>query len=114
MSPLVHCMSSSTPEREADRGTVVEEARPEVVKPPLYQVALLNDDYTPMEFVVSVLQMFFAMDLARATQVMLHVHTRGKGVCGVFTREVAETKVTQVNEFSRSHHHPLMCTMEKL
>lgn len=97
------------------QGDVVLEAQKSKVKPPrMFKVLLLNDDYTPMDFVVSVLQMFFAMDHARATQVMLHVHTRGKGVCGVFTREVAETKVTQVNEFSRSHHHPLMCTMEKL
>lgn len=80
----------------------------------MYQVVLLNDDYTPMDFVVAVLQMFFAMNHERATQVMLHVHTRGKGVCGVFTREVAETKVTQVNEFARKHHHPLLCTLEKL
>ncbi|MBK6729209.1 MAG: ATP-dependent Clp protease adapter ClpS [Xanthomonadales bacterium] len=107
-------MTSSPTETDREQGTVVEEARPELAKPPMYQVALLNDDYTPMDFVVSVLQIFFQMDLARATQVMLHVHTRGKGVCGVFTREVAESKVTQVNEFSRSHQHPLMCTMEKL
>lgn len=109
--------ASSTPERpetERDRGLAVEEVRPALEKPPLYQVLLLNDDYTPMEFVVSVLETFFAMDRQKATQVMLHVHTRGKGVCGVFTREVAETKVTQVNEFSRSHQHPLLCTMEKL
>ncbi len=102
------------PERETERGTVVEVARPEVAKPPLYQVVLLNDDYTPMDFVVAVLETFFAMNRQKATQVMLHVHTRGKGVCGVFTREVAETKVTQVNEFSRSHQHPLLCTMEKM
>ncbi len=102
------------PETDRDRGVAVEESRPELEKPPLYQVVLLNDDYTPMEFVVSVLETFFAMDRQKATQVMLHVHTRGKGVCGVFTREVAETKVTQVNEFSRSHQHPLLCTMEKL
>ena len=114
MAETIHCMTHSTPEGDREQGAVVEETRPELAKPPMYQVALLNDDYTPMEFVVSVLQMFFAMDHARATQVMLHVHTRGKGICGVFTREVAETKVTQVNEFSRSHHHPLMCTMEKL
>ncbi|MFN7552993.1 MAG: ATP-dependent Clp protease adapter ClpS [Pseudomonadota bacterium] len=109
--------ASGTPERpeaEPDRGLAVEEVRPGLEKPPLYQVLLLNDDYTPMEFVVSVLETFFAMDRQKATQVMLHVHTRGKGVCGVFTREVAETKVTQVNEFSRSHQHPLLCTMEKL
>jgi ATP-dependent Clp protease adaptor protein ClpS len=94
-------------------GLVVEEARPEVARPPLYQVILLNDDFTPMDFVVVVLETFFSLDRERATQVMLHVHTRGKGVCGVFTREVAETKVTQVNEFSRTHQHPLLCTMEK-
>jgi ATP-dependent Clp protease adaptor protein ClpS len=100
-------------EREFERGVAVAENRPEVARPPLYQVVLLNDDYTPMEFVVGVLQTFFGMDHERATQVMLHVHTRGRGVCGVFTREVAETKVTQVNEFSRSHQHPLLCVMEK-
>ena len=103
------------PERQLEPhpGQVVEEARPEVQRPPLYQVVLLNDDFTPMDFVVVVLETFFNMDRERATQVMLHVHTRGKGVCGVFTREVAETKVTQVNEFSRSHQHPLLCTLEK-
>ncbi len=105
---------SKEPRNEPLHGTVLEEARPEVAKPPMYEVALMNDDYTPMEFVVSVLQMFFALDHARATQVMLAVHTRGKGVCGVFTREVAETKVIQVNEFARSHQHPLLCVMEKL
>ena len=101
------------PQREQQHGLVVEEARPEVQRPPLYQVVLLNDDFTPMDFVVVVLETFFNMDRERATQVMLHVHTRGKGVCGVFTREVAETKVTQVNEFSRAHQHPLLCTLEK-
>jgi len=100
-------------ENEHQRGLVVEEARPEVARPPLYQVLLLNDDFTPMDFVVAVLETFFNMDRERATQVMLHVHTRGRGVCGVYTREVAETKVTQVNEFSRSHQHPLLCTLEK-
>lgn len=100
-------------EHEHDRGLAVEEVRPDVARPPLYQVLLLNDDYTPMEFVVVVLESFFGMNRERATQVMLHVHTRGRGVCGVFTREVAETKVTQVNEFSRTHQHPLLCTMEK-
>ena len=101
------------PQSERHQGLAVEEARPEVVRPPLYQVVLLNDDFTPMDFVIVVLETFFNMERERATQVMLHVHTRGKGVCGVFTREVAETKVTQVNEFSRSHQHPLLCTMEK-
>lgn len=101
------------PNTERERGTLLEEARPEVAKPPMYQVVVLNDDYTPMDFVVTVLETFFAMTRQKATQVMLHVHTRGKGVCGVFTREVAETKVTQVNEFSRSNQHPLLCTMER-
>lgn len=103
-----------TPEIEPEHGVAVETAKPETARPPLYQVVLVNDDYTPMEFVVTVLGTFFNMERERATQVMLHVHTRGKGVCGVFTREVAESKVTQVNEFSRSHQHPLLCTMEKL
>ncbi len=103
----------SDQQTERVHGVVVEEAKPEVERPPLYQVVLLNDDFTPMEFVVAVLETFFNMSREQATQVMLHVHTRGKGVCGVFTREVAETKVTQVNEFSRSHQHPLLCTLEK-
>jgi len=100
-------------EHERDHGALVETGRPEVARPPHYQVLLLNDDYTPMEFVVSVLQQFFNMDLERATQIMLHVHTRGRGVCGLFTREVAESKVAQVNEYSRMNQHPLLCTMEK-
>jgi ATP-dependent Clp protease adaptor protein ClpS len=100
-------------DREHDYGLAVETAKPEVARPPLYQVVLLNDDYTPMDFVVEVLQVFFTMNREKATQVMLHVHTRGKGVCGIFTREVAETKVTQVNEFSKHHQHPLLCTMEQ-
>jgi len=98
------------PLREDDLS--VQEADPEVKEPPLYRVILLNDDYTPMEFVVEILQTFFRMDREQATQVMLHVHTRGKGVCGVFSRDVAETKVDQVTEYAREHNHPLMCTME--
>ena len=106
-------MSGKDVQHEQQHGTLVETAKPETQRPPMYQVVLLNDDYTPMDFVVAVLEMFFAMTRQKATQVMLHVHTRGKGICGVFTREVAETKVTQVNEFSRTHQHPLLCTMEK-
>ena len=94
-------------------GLEVAQARPKLKKPPMYKVLLLNDDYTPMEFVVQVLERFFRMDRVHATQVMLHVHTRGMGVCGVFARDVAETKVVQVNDFSRSHQHPLLCTMEE-
>ncbi len=91
----------------------VQEAKPKVRKPPLYKVVLLNDDYTPMEFVIQVLETFFNMDRENATRIMLHVHTRGKGVCGVFTRDIADTKVSQVNEFSRANEHPLLCTMEE-
>ncbi len=101
------------PEQEGERGVVLAPVRPELQPPPLYRVLLINDDYTPMDFVIEVLQLFFGMNRERATQIMLHVHTRGQGVCGVFTREVAETKVLQVNDFSRTHQHPLMCTMEQ-
>lgn len=101
-------------EQDSGRGLAVESAKPEVARPPLYQVLLLNDDFTPMDFVVEVLRSFFNLDQEQAVQIMLHVHTRGRGVCGVFTREVAETKVTHINEYSRSHQHPLLCTMEKL
>jgi ATP-dependent Clp protease adaptor protein ClpS len=95
-----------------DDDLAVKESRPELKKPPMYQVVLLNDDFTPMEFVVHVLEQFFAMDRAKATRIMLHVHTQGKGLCGIFVREIAETKVAQVNEYSRSNNHPLLCTME--
>ncbi|MEO6365908.1 MAG: ATP-dependent Clp protease adapter ClpS [Luteimonas sp.] len=100
-------------ERDRDHGAVVETAKPETARPPLYSVLILNDDYTPMDFVVEVLVQFFVMNLEKATQIMLHVHTRGRGVCGVYTREVAESKVAQVNEYARLHQHPLLCTMEK-
>lgn len=100
-------------EHEHGHGIAVAPARPDVQRPPLYSVLLLNDDYTPMDFVVDVLIRFFGMNLEKATQVMLHVHTRGRGVCGVFTREIAESKVAQVNEYARMHQHPLLCTMEQ-
>lgn len=100
-------------ESRKGQGIELEEARPEVKLPPMYRVILLNDDYTPMDFVIEILRLFFGMNHDRATQVMLHVHTRGKGVCGVFTFEIAETKVVQVNEYSRQNEHPLKCTMEK-
>lgn len=100
-------------DHEHHHGVLVETGKPEVARPPLYSVLLLNDDYTPMDFVVDVLMRFFPVDLEKATQIMLHVHTRGRGVCGVFTREVAESKVAQVNEYSRLNQHPLLCTMEK-
>ena len=94
-------------------GIAVQESKPDLQVPPMYKVILFNDDYTPMDFVVLVLQQFFAMDIEKATQVMLHVHTRGRGACGVYTREVAESKVSQVNEYARMSQHPLLCTMEK-
>lgn len=94
-------------------GLEVKESGPEVKEPPLYKVVILNDDYTPMEFVVEVLQTFFHLDRNKATQIMLYVHTRGKGVAGVFTYEIAETKVAQVNEFARKNQHPLLCQMEE-
>ncbi|TCO78920.1 ATP-dependent Clp protease adaptor protein ClpS [Plasticicumulans lactativorans] len=106
-------MSQDSDSRSGDGGLAVEKARPQLKPPRMYKVIILNDDYTPMEFVVHVLEYFFSMSREKATQVMLHVHTRGKGVCGVFTREIAETKVEQVNAFSRSHQHPLLCTMEE-
>jgi len=93
-------------------GLAVQEARPKLKKPRMYQVVLLNDDFTPMEFVVLVLERFFSKDRAQATRIMLHVHTEGKGLCGTFMREIAETKVAQVNEFSRGNKHPLLCEME--
>jgi len=92
---------------------VVEPAKPKLAKPPLWKVVLLNDDYTPMEFVVEVLQVFFRLDREEATVVMLHVHRKGKGVCGVFTREIAETKVAHVTQFARESKHPLLCEMEE-
>lgn len=86
----------------------------EVMKPPsMYKVMLMNDDYTPMEFVVDVLQKFFSYNIERATQLMLTVHYRGKAVCGIFTAEVAETKVALVNDHARENEHPLLCTLEK-
>ena len=92
---------------------VVVKARPKTRKPAMYKVLMLNDDYTPMEFVVHVLERFFQKSREEATRIMLHVHRRGVGVCGVFTYEVAETKVTQVMDLARQNQHPLQCTIEK-
>ena len=97
----------------ADPGTITEEASPRLKRPPLYRVILLNDDYTPMEFVVQVLQNVFGLDRNTSTRIMLEVHTKGKGVCGVYTYEIAETKVAQVTGLSQQHQHPLLCTMEE-
>ena len=92
---------------------IVAKTRPKTKKPSLYKVLLLNDDYTPMEFVVHILENIFSKNREDAIEVMLHVHRHGVGICGVFTFEVAETKVAQVIEFARRHQHPLQCTMEK-
>lgn len=92
---------------------VITRTKPQVKRPSLYRVLLLNDDYTPMEFVVHVLEHFFTKNREEATQIMLHVHQHGVGECGVYTYEVAETKVTQVMDFARKHQHPLQCVMEK-
>ncbi len=100
-------------QQDQDDGLAVQESKPKVKRPPLYKVILINDDYTPMDFVVHVLEQFFALDRETSTRIMLEVHTRGKGVCGVFTHEIAETKVSQVNSYSRENNHPLLCTMEK-
>jgi ATP-dependent Clp protease adaptor protein ClpS len=120
-APGVMAPRASGPDRNDDdvtggtgtgTGTVVK-ARPKTKKPSMYRVLLLNDDYTPMEFVVHVLERFFNKSREAATEIMLHVHHRGVGVCGVYTYEVAETKVTQTIDFARRHQHPLQCTMEK-
>ncbi len=96
-----------------DDGLALEEARPKLKKPPLYKVLLINDDYTPMEFVVHILEHFFGKNRHAATGIMLEVHTKGKGVCGIYTLDIAETKVSQVNDYSRENNHPLLCTLEQ-
>lgn len=98
---------------EQDHGLLLDEARPQLKPPSRYKVIMLNDDYTPMDFVVEVLEGFFSMSREQATQVMLRVHTEGKAVCGVFSRDVAETKAAQVNEHARDCQHPLMCQIER-
>ncbi|MER2492570.1 ATP-dependent Clp protease adapter ClpS [Catenovulum sediminis] len=98
---------------EFDHGELKEAVRQALKPPPLYKVILNNDDYTPMDFVVEVLTKFFKMDTEKATQIMLTIHYEGKGVCGTFTFEIAETKVAQVNQYARENQHPLMCTMEQ-
>lgn len=106
-------MSSKNSQQDSDTGVAVEEAKPRVKRPPLYRVVMHNDDYTPMDFVVEVLQRFFSLSRDQAVQVMLTVHTRGKAIAGTYTAQIAETKTAQVNEYARAHQHPLLCTMEK-
>lgn len=106
-------MPDIDPSQDDESGLAVQEAEPKLKRPPLYKVVLINDDFTPMDFVVEILTDYFNMNEEKATQVMLQVHTQGIGVCGVFTQDVAETKVYIVNEYSRENHHPLMCEMEE-
>ena len=102
---------SDKPQHTLD-APIVQEAKPKLQKPQLYKVILLNDDYTPMEFVVIILERFFAKNREDATRIMMHVHQRGIGVCGIYTREIAETKVQQVLTYAQEHQHPLQCTLE--
>jgi len=106
-------MAGKVSGRDDNQSGVITRTQPKTKKPSLYKVLLLNDDYTPMEFVVHVLERFFNKGREEATRIMLHVHQKGVGICGVYTFEVAETKVTQVTDFARKHQHPLQCTMEK-
>lgn len=110
LTPLKLANKDDTP--ESDIG-VVTQTRPKTKRPPMYKVLLLNDDFTPMEFVVHVLERFFGLSHAQSFEIMLTVHKKGLAVVGVFSHEVAETKVTQVMDFARRHQHPLQCTMEK-
>lgn len=114
--PMPDKLQAPTDDRDEDGGTgtgVIVKTQPKTKKPSMYKVLMLNDDYTPMEFVVHVLERFFSKNRDEATRIMLHVHQKGVGICGVFTYEVAETKVTQVMDFARRHQHPLQCTLEK-
>ena len=111
LDPFV--MMADTPEEPGDDTAVITKAKPKTARPPLYKVLLLNDDYTPMEFVVHVLERFFGINHAQAVEIMLTVHKKGVAVVGVFSYEIAETKVAQVMDFARRNQHPLQCTMEK-
>lgn len=106
-------MSESHHESDQGHGLILEQARPKLKRPSMYRVVLLNDDYTPMEFVVQILEEIFSLDRTTATRIMLEVHTKGRGTAGVYTYEIAETRVAQVNGFARQHQHPLLCTMEE-
>ena len=114
-SYIIPSMAQKDSHKDRDGGPVgvITRTEPKTKKPSLYKLLLLNDDYTPMEFVVHVLQVFFGKSAEEATRIMLHVHQKGVGVCGVYTFEIAETKVTQVMDFSKKHQQPLQCTMEK-
>ena len=106
------CSADKEDSDQYDGDLAVAPVKPKLKRPPLYRVILLNDDYTPMEFVVQVLEQFFGMNREQATQVMLAVHTKGKGVCGIYPQDIAETKASQVNESARESGHPLLCEVE--
>ncbi len=108
-------MSQNNPEYShmEDQDQAVQESRPKLKRPPMYRVILLNDDYTPMEFVVGILESVFGLERTSATRVMLEVHTKGKGTCGIYSYEIAETKVAQVTTIAQEQQHPLLCTMEE-
>ena len=103
----------SAPQEDDSSGVAVQEAKPALQAPPLYKVILFNDDYTPMDFVVEILEVFFGLTREAATKVMLTVHTAGRAVCGIFTRDIAETKALQVNQYARENQLPLLCEIEK-
>ena len=107
-------LSGRGEELDDDAGLVVQDAKPALKPPSMYKVLLMNDDYTPMDFVIDVLKHFFAMDQEKATQVMMAIHTQGRAVCGIFPRDIAETKAAQVNQYSRESQHPLLCEVDKV
>ena len=109
MEPRAQAQKTA-PGREGD--LLVQDSKPELKRPPMFQVVMLNDDYTPMEFVVEVLQHFFGMGREQATRIMLAVHTEGRAACGTYPRDIAETKAAQVNRYAREHQHPLLCEIE--
>ena len=104
--------TSETPDKQHDGGVAVLPEKPKLKKPSLYNVILVNDDYTPMEFVVHVLQLFFSIQEPKAVQIMMQIHTQGRGVCGTYTHEIAETKMQQTNNYAQRHNHPLLCILE--
>jgi ATP-dependent Clp protease adaptor protein ClpS len=107
------CASVNGPEDDdREGGLAVQTERPKLKRPPMYKVVMINDDYTPMEFVVETLEIFFGMDREKATRVMLTVHNQGKATCGIYSRDVAETKAAQVNQYARDNEHPLLCEIE--
>ncbi len=105
-------MTDKNTDNDKGQSQVILETRPRTKKPSMYKVIMLNDDYTPMDFVIEVLQQYFALNLDRATQVMLQVHHEGKGIAGIYPRDIAETKANQVNNYARSQGHPLLCQIE--